>query len=118
MKIILPIMGVSLTCTIIIEFILALILGLRDKKDLFNVILVNIVTNPIVVSVSFTSNLLYGIQGKIISTIILEILAFLCEGFIYFKVLKYKKINGFLLSLILNVTSYTLGIFLNNIIWG
>lgn len=111
-------MGVSLICTIIIEFILALILGLKDKKDLLNVILVNIVTNPIVVSVSFTFNLLYGPNGKIISTIILEILAFLCEGFIYYKVLRYKKINGFLLSLILNVTSYSLGIFLNNIIWS
>lgn len=111
-------MGISLICTIIIESILALMLGLREKKDLLNVILANIVTNPIVVSVSFTSNLLYGTEGKIISTIILEILALLCEGFIYYKVLKYKKINGFLLSLILNVTSYTLGIFLNNIIWG
>ena len=52
-----------------------------------------------------------------IFTIILEITAFLVEGLIYKKTLEYKRINGFLLSLILNISSYVLGILINSLIW-
>lgn len=111
------IMGVSLTLTIIIELVCALIMGVRNKKDIINVILVNILTNPLVVSISFFINLRYGLINKRIAMIFLELFAFLSEGFVYNKCLEFKKYNGFILSLILNVVSYTLGIFINLLIW-
>ena len=50
-------------------------------------------------------------------TIIFELIAFFIEGFIYNKVLKYKKINGYILSLILNISSYSIGHIVNYFVW-
>lgn len=111
------IMGVSLASTIIIEFVCAFIMGIRNKKDLINVILVNILTNPLVVSISFLINLRYGLFSKRIAMLFLEMFAFTTEGLIYNKCLEFKKHNGFLVSFILNSTSYILGIFINAIVW-
>ena len=47
----LPIIMVKcLLCTIIIEVIVGLIIGIRDKKYIINITLVNVLTNPVVVS--------------------------------------------------------------------
>lgn len=105
-----------LLLTIIIELILALILGIRDKKDIINVVLVNIITNPIVVLTPIIIYLKFGAIISRISLIILEILTVLVEGLIYKKVLKFNKINGLLLSLILNLASFLIGELINNFI--
>lgn len=104
-----------LLLTIIIELVLALILGVRDKKDILNIILVNVITNPIVVMSQILLYLKFGYKIEIIGLIILEILVVPVEGLIYKKVLKYKKINPILLSLILNAASLVIGGFINNI---
>ena len=98
-----------LVLTIIIESIIALILGVRDKKDIINIILVNIVTNPVVVSLPIFMLVRYGYDMQIKTLYILEVITVLVEGFIYKKVLNYKKINPFILSLILNLGSYLIG---------
>lgn len=103
----------SLVLTIIIELILGLILGIRDKKDIINLILVNVITNPMVVMIQTLLLKYFGHNVEIIGIIILEVLAVLVEGLIYKKVLKYKKINPILLSLILNVTSFFIGELIN-----
>ena len=110
------VMLISLVCTIIIECFIALIMGYR-KKDLLNVLLVNILTNPLVSSITIYFNYYYGLKGRIVSLIILELLTLFVEGFIYYKYLKKRKINGYLLSLILNVSSYLLGLLINEIIY-
>ncbi len=101
-----------LLITLIIELIVAIIIGVRKKKDIFNIILVNIITNPLVVSINLYFSFLYLQKGKIISLIILEILAFLIEGIIYNKYINFNKINPFLLSLVLNVSSFVIGKFI------
>lgn len=110
------IMLICLSSTIVIELIMSLLLGIRNKKDILNVILVNIMTNPLIVSI-----LMYITYNKLfnttISIIILEILVVLTEGFTYKKVLTFDKINPYVLSLILNITSYFIGGLLNNIIY-
>lgn len=109
-----------LTClilTIIIEVIIAYFLKVRVKKDYLNIILVNILTNPIVVLFPYIIYLYHGITIYYISLIILELLAVLSEGFIYQKVLKYKKYNYYLLSLILNLSSYLIGDLINYLIY-
>lgn len=110
------IMLISLSSTIVIELIMSLLLGIRNKKDILNVILVNIMTNPLVVSILMyiTYNRLFNTT---ISIIILEILVILTEGFTYKKVLTFDKINPYVLSLILNISSYFIGELLNNIIY-
>lgn len=107
---------ICLSSTIVIELIMSLLLGMRNKKDILNVILVNIMTNPLVVSILMyiTYNRLFNTT---ISIIILEILVILTEGFTYKKVLTFDKINPYVLSLILNISSYFIGGLLNNIIY-
>lgn len=110
------IMLICLSSTIVIELIMSLLLGIRNKKDILNVILVNIMTNPLVVSILMyiTYNRLFNTT---ISIIMLEILVILTEGFTYKKVLTFDKINPYVLSLILNISSYFIGELLNNIIY-
>lgn len=110
------IMLICLSSTIVIELIMSLLLGIRNKKDILNVIFVNIMTNPLVVSILMyiTYNRLFNTT---ISIIILEILVILTEGFTYKKVLTFDKINPYVLSLILNISSYFIGGLLNNIIY-
>lgn len=110
------IMLICLSSTIVIELIMSLLLGIRNKKDILNVILVNIMTNPLVVSILIyiTYNRLFNTT---ISIIILETLVILTEGFVYKKLLTFDKINPYVLSLILNISSYFIGGLLNNIIY-
>ncbi len=110
------VMLISLVSTIIIEVTVAFILHYR-KKDLVNVILVNILTNPLLNSLVVAINYYYGLKARNISLYILEVLVVLVEGFIYWKYLDRKKINGFILSLILNIASYGLGLLINKIIY-
>ena len=98
-----------LVLTILVELVISLLIGIVKRRDLLNVILVNVVTNPLVVSLPILVMLMYGIRGRIITLIVLEILTFLFEGFVYSKVLDYKKLNPYIISLLLNLGSYLLG---------
>ena len=105
-----------LIITTIVEVILALIMGYR-KRDLIYVLLVNILTNPLVNSFTILANVYYGLKYRNITLLILEILAFLVEGLIYSKYLEKRKMNGYLLSLILNIASYVIGVLVNYLIY-
>ena len=108
----------SLLITIFVEIIVAIILRYR-KKDLLNVLLVNILTNPLLNSLVVYINVYYGLMARNISLLILEILVVIIEGIIYQKYLDSRKINGYVLSLILNASSYIIGMIINNFIyWG
>ncbi len=110
----LPIIMVRcLILTVIIEVLVALLLGVRNKKDLLNVMLVNIITNPIVVSLPHLLLIYFGYSIYRVSFYVLEVVTVLFEGLIYKKVLNYKKINPFLLSLLLNGSSYLIGEIIN-----
>ena len=73
--------------------IFSIIIGVRDKKDILNIILVNVLTNPLVTSIPILVLVTIGWKERIIMLIILELLTFITEGFIYYKTLKFKKIN-------------------------
>ena len=106
-----------LIITLIIEIIIAFIIGVRNKKDFLNITLVNVLTNPLVVSISIYINIRYGLELRDMWIIFLELSAFIIEGIIYYKVLNYKKINVFVVSLILNGSSYFIGEIINYIIF-
>ena len=104
----------SLIITLIAELSIAIILKIKNKKDILNIILVNLLTNPLLNAIIIYINVFYSIKARNISLIFLEILVIFIEGFIYKKVLEYKKINAYLLSLILNLGSCVLGTIINN----
>ena len=105
-----------LLITVFVEVIIAIILRYR-KKDLLNVLLVNILTNPLLNSMLVYINFYYGLKTREISLVIFEILVVIVEGMIYHKYMERRKINGYVLSLILNVSSYVLGLVINEIIY-
>jgi len=103
-------MIVSLLLTLIIEIIISYILGIRCKNDFIIIICVNIITNPIVV---FTANCVRLLNNKLIYDIvvlILEIVAFFVEGFLFKEYLNYKEKKPFLISLFNNGISFLLGV--------
>lgn len=100
---------ICLFLTIIIEAGLAFVLKYR-KIDLIYIILVQIITNPIFNTTSLIVFFKYGPHIQKLYVYIMEVLILIVEGFIYYKTLERRKINPFLLSLILNGTSYILGL--------
>lgn len=107
----------ALSLTLVIEITAALLIGLRKPKDLLNVALVNILTNPIVVFSAFMSGFIYGSRIQLIVTVILEIAVLIAEALIYRKTLLTKCINPFVVSLILNGVSFFGGEIINRIIY-
>lgn len=101
-----------LLITLICEETAAFFIGLR-RRDLLYVLFVNAITNPIVVFSQLFTWLYFGRTASNIILLTLEISAFLLEGFIYKRHVKTGKIHGFLLSLILNAVSYSIGFLIN-----
>ena len=106
-------MARCLILTVIVECSAALIIGIRNRFDLINVALVNLLTNPAVVVSTFLTGFFLGTKARIVSVIIAECFAVVIEALIYRKTLEFKKINPFLLSLILNGISYGTGLIIN-----
>lgn len=109
------IMVKCLLLTIVIEVILGIVCGVRKKKDLLNIVLVNVFTNPLVVSIPIYITIYVSYRARIPVLVFLELFALVSEGFIYKRVLDFKKINPYLLSLILNCGSYFIGELINRI---
>lgn len=95
---------------------MALILKYR-KTDILIVFLVNILTNPLLNSIVNFIELSCGRNGRRIVLVLGEVLVLIIEGFIYKYSLDRKKINPFLLSLILNGISLGIGLLLDYFIW-
>lgn len=106
----------SLALTLAAELALAAVLGVRRKKDLLNVALANLLTNPLVVSVSYCIGFFYGSGLRGACLAVLELFAVASEAFIYKRTLDCDKFKPLLLSLILNASSYIIGYVVNNLI--
>ncbi|MCL2157273.1 MAG: hypothetical protein FWH54_04540 [Methanobrevibacter sp.] len=106
---------ISLILTIIIELGVAIALGIRNKNDLLLVILVNTLTNPIVV---YLANISMGFSPQffhILVIAILEISAFLVEGFLLKKYLNTITVGPYQLSFLMNSVSFICGIIISMI---
>ena len=99
--------------TIIVEILVALIIKIRTKMDLIHIVLVNVMTNPVIVALTNLISINYGYSAGYTFLYIAEVFVVLIEGFVYKKYLDYKKINPFVLALLLNVCSYIAGVVMN-----
>lgn len=100
----------NLLLTIIIELGIALLLGIREKKDILNLIVINCITNPIlnyimmvVMYLTFNNIIMYFLF------FLLEIMVIIIEYIFYRRKLIFEKLNLLLLSTILNISSVILG---------
>ena len=100
-------LGISLVLTMALEAGFFLLTGKRDKKDLLLLLLVNILTNPIVV-LSFSLVVFYTDWNAHIILIPLELFAVLVEGF-YYKKYGNSFRRPFLFSLAANMFSFWAG---------
>lgn len=101
---------ISLLATLVIELSIALLLDIKNIKDLGKIAFINCVTNLSANAIVY--NLQESFSFYIVFFLIVpifEILIFLIEG-AYFKRLSYNKMNSYLLSLILNGASYGCGL--------
>lgn len=110
----LPVLGISLGLTLLIEEVFAFITGIRSGKDLGLVFLVNLLTNPAAVMcyyyVASSGNL-----NNFVIKITIEIIVILVEGF-YFKKYSFSIKNPFLFSAFANVLSFGTGLIANAIL--
>ena len=107
-------LALSLVLTIIIEAGFFLLIGKRNKKDMLLVILVNVLTNPVVVLLYWLAAYHTGIN-LIFIIVLLEIFAVITEGYCYRKyALEIKRPYAF--SLAANAISFITGILLQQII--
>lgn len=95
---------VSLALTLMLELGFALILGVRGRRNLALVALVNVLTNPPVV-------LLYSLFPSPLLTIAAELSAVFIEGVIYRAGTDFRR--PMLFSLSANAFSYLIGLALN-----
>lgn len=110
------IMLYCLGTTIVIEGVLACMLGVRKLSDQLIVLLVNVLTNPLLVSTGYLILFRFGRAGYDIATAVMEIAVVCIEGLVYKKILTDRK-RPFLLSLCLNAGSFLIGMGLNQLIF-
>ena len=97
-----------LIITLLIEIIIGMII-MKDKKYIPMIILVNILTNPLLSSILFYININYGVDLRHIVWIVLEVVVVIVEGVVYMRAFENMKVNPFVLSFILNLSSIILG---------
>ncbi len=108
-------MAYGLTVTLIGELLLAAILKTRSLRDLGIVALSNLMTNPLVVSVSVGAGILFGKTGYFTALVLLEAGAVFAEGAVY-RALIPEKNHPFYFSLSLNAASFALGFVLDRLL--
>ncbi len=107
---------ISLFLTIVIESLLSIFIIIKNGENLFTIIWINFLTNPIVVYLTNLSRLLNNITISNIVLLILELFVIILEGYLLKKYLKDVKINSYILSIYLNFFSFSFGIILKCIL--
>lgn len=101
---------ISLLATLVIELFIALLLNIKNIKDLSKIAFINCVTNLSVNAIVYNLNESFSFFVVYFLIVpLFEVVIFLIEG-LYFKRLDYNEINSYLLSLILNASSYGCGL--------
>jgi hypothetical protein len=100
-------LAVSLILTIVFETGFYLLIGKRNKKDLLLVVLVNVLTNPVVVTLYWLATL-HTSWSYVVTVTPLELFAVLTEGF-YYKRYGQDFSQPYLFSVAANMFSYGAG---------
>ena len=106
----LPALGISLGLTLILESIFGLIWGVKGMRDWLLLLLVNVVTNPIVVTLHYCVSSFWAF------TLLLEVSAVVAEWLAYRRWGKTTS-PAFLFSLCANCFSYFSGLLINYLVF-
>lgn len=106
-------LGISLILTIIFELLFFMTLGIRDKKTMLLVCLVNVITNPPVVLCFYLITSYTRLDESYIK-IILEFIAILTEEY-YYKTYAANIKYPYLIAISANIVSFSIGMLINYI---
>lgn len=101
----------SFVLTLIIEYIIIKLLFIR-KKVFIPVLLVNMITNPLVVYI-YNIMSLYSFAYKDVILVFLELLVVIVEGYVYKYLLEIKWKRALIISFIANVVAYIVGLLIS-----
>lgn len=104
---------ISLGLTIVIELLISFLMGIRRKQDIKIVVCANICTNPLVVYIANVLLVLCRPTAVVIAVLLMEIGVCIAEGYIYKKCLAFYKKSPYLLSVINNILSFSIGLLWN-----
>ena len=107
-------LAVSLILTLVFETGFFLMVGKRNKKDLLLLVMVNVLTNPVVVS-SYWLAVFYLNWSRVLTTIPLELFAVLTEGF-YYKKYGMDFSRPYLFSIAANAFSFGAGVLIQRLL--
>ena len=110
----LTVLAVSLTLTLALEEVFALLWGLRGRRELAVVVLVNVLTNPLVVLLYHAAVGLWGWSAPAV-TAALECAAVVVEWRCY-RACSRQLRRPLLFAALANLCSYTAGCVINAII--
>ena len=103
-----------LAVTALVEALAAFGLGVRSVRGQIIVLLCNVLTNPLVVSLNVLFTFYFGRVGHWCSLLVLEAAAFTSEAAVYRALPPCRK-NPFFLSAVLNGSSFLIGLLWNQI---
>ena len=104
---------VALFLTLLIEIFIAFILGYKDKTSIAIIALINIITNPLLNYLIIINNQLNLIKYNLIFLLVLEIsIIFIEWGILVYSIKSKNSKQLFVLSLIMNFTSFIIGLLL------
>ena len=109
---ILAILARNLAVVLITEPLLGVVAGARSLRKILTVILVNVITNPLVVLSALSLTVFFS-RMQPTGLFILEVLAVFSEGFIFSQFKTFGKKNPYIISLALNCASFTAGELIN-----
>jgi len=101
----------SFILTFIIEYIIVKLIFIK-KKALIPVLLVNMLTNPLVVYI-YNIMSIYSFFYKDIVLVFLELLVVIVEGYVYKYLLEIKWKIALIISLISNIIAYLVGLLIS-----
>ena len=106
----------ALVLTAAVECAAAWLIGVRDKRGQSVVVLANLLTNPLVVSIGAAVLFFAGSGALLAVTLIMEVVVVAVEGIVYDKMTVNVR-NPFLISFICNLSSYVTGELLNRFVF-
>ena len=109
----LPALAASLSLTIVLELALLFILGIRDRKDILLIVLVNIITNPLVMLLYWLT-ISHTYWHTAIIKAPLELFAIVTEGYYYQKYGRRFR-RPYTFSVVANLFSFGIGELLQHI---
>ena len=106
-------LGCRILITVIVEILIGLLFKFRNKELLY-ILLINVITQ-IILNVSLN---IYTGFGSYFVYLLLELLVFIIETIFYCLMFKKKKWHCVLYSVVANVSSFVIGLYLANLFPG